>query len=73
MCAGLALHFLVTGIGGIASGAPLRWLLGCALPCTLLPLVVAPSGAANGVVTGAAGQRRPGWCVYARVARARAA
>ncbi len=73
MCGGLALHFLVTGIGGMASGAPLRWLLGWALPCTVLPLVVAAVGGPNGVVTLAL-LVSVGWMVgYARVARARAA
>jgi hypothetical protein len=41
MCAGLALYFAVTTIGGLAFGAPRRWLFGWALPCTLLPLLIA--------------------------------
>ncbi len=44
MCGGLALHFLVTGASGWAAGAPRRWLLGWALPCTVTPVVVALVG-----------------------------
>jgi low temperature requirement protein LtrA len=40
MCAGLALYFLVTTVTGVASGAPRRWLLVWALPCTLVPLLL---------------------------------
>ncbi len=73
MCSGLALHFLVTGIGGLAAGAPRRWLLGCALPCTLVPLAVAPSGLANGPLVLVL-LACVAWAVlFGRVARARAA
>lgn len=41
MCSGLALHYLVMGVGGWSGGAPRRWVLGWALPCTAAPLVVA--------------------------------
>jgi low temperature requirement protein LtrA len=40
MCAGLSLYFLVTTVTGLASGAPGRWLLVWALPCTLVPLLI---------------------------------
>ncbi len=43
-CAGLSLYFLVSGIGGITSRAPLSWVLGWVLPCTLAPLVLAAFG-----------------------------
>jgi low temperature requirement protein LtrA len=41
MCVGLTLYFLVTTVSGLAFGASRRWLLGWALPCTLLPLLLA--------------------------------
>ena len=53
MCAGLALHFAVTGVSGLAAGAPRRWLLGWALPVTVVPLLLAAVGASlsNGRLT----------------------
>ncbi len=44
MCGGFALHLLVMAVAGAAGGAPRRWLLGWALPCTVAPLVVALAG-----------------------------
>jgi hypothetical protein len=41
MCVGLSLYFLVNMVGGVAVRVPRRWLFGWALPCTLLPLVIA--------------------------------
>jgi low temperature requirement protein LtrA len=43
-CAGVALYFLITGAAGWAGGAPLRWLLGWALPTVVVPLVLALVG-----------------------------
>ncbi|NUR07809.1 MAG: low temperature requirement protein A, partial [Nocardioidaceae bacterium] len=51
MCGGVALHFLVTGIGGVAARAPYRWVFGWALPCTLVPLLVASLELGNGPTT----------------------
>ena len=45
MCCGLSLHFLVMTISGVTGGAPLRWLLGWGVPCTLAPLALAAWGA----------------------------
>jgi low temperature requirement protein LtrA len=44
MCGGFALYLLVMAVSGAAGGAPPRWFLGWALPCSLAPLVVAFSG-----------------------------
>nr|WP_277752326.1 low temperature requirement protein A [Pedococcus bigeumensis] len=44
MCSGLSLHFLVMTISGVTGGAPLRWLLGWGVPCTLAPLALAAWG-----------------------------
>jgi low temperature requirement protein LtrA len=44
MCGGLALYFLVMGITGFMGRAPRSWLLGCALPCALAPIVIAAVG-----------------------------
>jgi hypothetical protein len=44
MCGGFALHLLVMAAAGAVGGAPRRWLLGWALPCTVAPLVVAFAG-----------------------------
>jgi low temperature requirement protein LtrA len=44
MCGGLALHFLVLGIAGLTGGATRRWVLGWALPCTLVPIAIAALG-----------------------------
>ena len=44
MCGGLALDFLIMGIAGYTGGAPLRWVLGWALPCTLAPIAIAAVG-----------------------------
>ena len=44
MCGGLALDFLIMGIAGYTGGAPLRWVLGWALPCTLAPIAIAAAG-----------------------------
>ncbi len=41
-CGGVATWFLVSAIGAISAGAPTRWLLGWALPCTAAPLILAP-------------------------------
>jgi low temperature requirement protein LtrA len=75
MCGGLALHFLVTGLSGIAARAPWRWVLGWALPCTLLPLALAALGdrvANNWLTLGLLAC--VGWMVaYSRLAQARAA
>lgn len=75
MCAGLSLHFLATGLSGIATGAPWRWLLGWALPCTLLPLGLAAPGHRLGNAWLTLGLLAcVGWMVaYSRLARARAA
>lgn len=73
MCGGVALHFLVTGAGGWASGAPYRWVLGWALPCTVVPLVAGALDLDNGVTTLVV-LACVGWMVaYGRMARARAA
>ena len=72
MCGGVALHFLVTGIGGLASGAPYRWVFGWALPCTVVPLVAAALDLGNGVTTLWI-LACVGWMVvYGHIARARA-
>jgi low temperature requirement protein LtrA len=72
MCGGLALHFLATGVSGLASGAPWRWLLGWALPCTVVPLVAAAVGALTNTATTLVLLTCVGWMIaYARVARAR--
>ena len=74
MCAGLALHFLVTGIGGMASGAPRRWLLGWALPCTVVPLLLAAVGARSPTRLTRGAAACVGWMVgYGRLSRRRAA
>lgn len=44
MCVGLAMYYLVMGVVGWNAGAPPRWVLGWALPCTVAPLVVATTG-----------------------------
>ncbi len=41
LCGGLALNFAVSGISGLLGRAPRVWLLGVALPTTLLPLALA--------------------------------
>lgn len=46
MCGGLALYFLVMGVTGVIGRAPVRWLLGWALPCTAAPIAIAVAGAA---------------------------
>jgi low temperature requirement protein LtrA len=73
MCGGLALHFLVTGLSGLGAGAPWRWVLCWALPCTVAPVVVAAvgDGAGDTVVTVAL-LACVGWMVaYGWLARAR--
>jgi low temperature requirement protein LtrA len=40
-CGGLALHAAATGLGGILGGTGRFWLLSCALPTVVFPLVVA--------------------------------
>jgi low temperature requirement protein LtrA len=40
-CGGLALHALASGIAGVIGGSGRFWLLSCALPAVLFPLVVA--------------------------------
>jgi low temperature requirement protein LtrA len=40
-CGGLALHALASGIAGLLGGTGRFWLLSCALPTVLFPLVVA--------------------------------
>ncbi len=74
MCAGLSLHFLVTGLSGLASGAPYRWLLGWALPCSLVPLGLAALGERLSHGTLTLGLLAcVGWMVaYSRLAKARA-
>ena len=75
MCGGLALHFLVTALSGIAARAPWRWVLGWALPCTLFPLALALLGERvpnNWLTLGLLAC--VGWMVaYSRLAQARAA
>jgi len=40
-CGGLALHALASGIAGLLGGTGRFWLLSCALPSTVFPLLVA--------------------------------
>ena len=70
MGGGLALHFLVTGAGGWAAGAPTRWLLAWALPCSVAPVVVAVVGGrlGNWTVTACLLAVVAWMLVYARVA-----
>ena len=75
MCAGLALHFAVTGVSGLAAGAPRRWLLGWALPVTVCRRSLAAVGASlsNGRLTLGL-LLCVGWMVgYGRLSRRRAA
>jgi low temperature requirement protein LtrA len=50
MCGGLALHLLVMAVAGATGGAPRRWLIGWALPSTVLPLLLAVVGGGLGNV-----------------------
>lgn len=48
LCAGLSLHFLVMTVSALSGGAPLRWLLGWGVPCTLAPVALGVWGAGLG-------------------------
>lgn len=60
MCVGLTLTYIVMGVSGRLGGAPWRWVLGWALPCAVLPLVVAalPDALTN---------QRAVWCLVATI------
>jgi low temperature requirement protein LtrA len=46
-CGGLSLHAAATGVGGIIGGTGRFWLLSCALPTVVFPLLVAALAAAR--------------------------
>ncbi len=61
MCSGLALHYVVMGIAGVAGKAPKRWLFGWALSCAIVPLVV-------GAFPDALSNEQVMWCFVATIA-----
>jgi low temperature requirement protein LtrA len=46
-CGGLSLHAAATGMGGVIGGTGRFWLLSCALPTVVFPLLVAALAAAH--------------------------
>jgi low temperature requirement protein LtrA len=45
LCGGVAAYFLTTGLAGVLARAPLRWLLGWALPSVAVPVLLGVFGA----------------------------